>query len=253
MFKNAIVRKPCPSMVNGLRDQDHGDPDFELAVKQHTDYCSALRQCGLEITELESMNQFPDSVFIEDNAVLTRKCAIVARPGADSRRNETEGLVELLSCLYESVYEITAPGTLDGGDVMMVGDYYYIGLSERTNLEGARQFIEFLKQHDMDGDTIQLEAGLHLKSSVSYLEHNQIVVTEPLTNHPLLSEFEKIIIESEEAYAANSVWINDSILVPSGFPQSASAISESGLSIIELDTSEFRKLDGGLSCLSLRF
>ena len=154
---------------------------------------------------------------------------------------------------YDKVEAIQAPGTVDAGDIMMVGDHCYIGLSERTNRDGATQMVELLQAYDYSGSMLPISESLHLKSSVSYLEDNNLVVTGELCDKTEFAEFKHIRIEEAERYAANCVWINDRVLVPTGFPRSAEMIEALGYTVIELDVSESRKLDGGLSCLSLRF
>ena len=136
MFKNVIVRKPAKSMIDGITSAPElGKPDYELAVKQHDAYIEALKQCGVEVTELEALEEYPDSCFVEDAAVLTRKCAIITNPGAASRNGEKEHIIEAVRKFYDDdkIAYIKAPGTLEGGDVMMVGDHFYVGRSARTN------------------------------------------------------------------------------------------------------------------------
>ena len=151
------------------------------------------------------------------------------------------------------VEEIKEPGTLEAGDVMMVGSHYFIGLSERTNAQGACQLISILNKYGMTGSAVSLKNVLHLKSGVSYLENNNLLVTGEFKYHPEFQKYNLILIDGEEKYAANSLWINNNVLVPQGFPITKSKIEVLGYQTIEVDVSEFRKLDGGLSCLSLRF
>jgi dimethylargininase len=252
-FKIAIVRKPCPEMVNGITSADLGKPDFIKATEQHREYVRALEQCGLRVRVLEADSRFPDSVFIEDVALCTSRCAIVTRPGAPSRMGETTGIRELLKAYYQSVEEIEAPGTLEAGDVMMVDDHFFIGLSERTNASGGGQLVRILERYGKSGTAVPLSRVLHLKTGVSYLENNNMLVCGEFVHHPYLSRFNCIEVPASEAYAANSVWINGTVLVPAGFPLTKARIEKAGYRVIALDMSEFRKLDGGLSCLSLRF
>jgi dimethylargininase len=196
---------------------------------------------------------FADSMFIEDIALLMPRCAIVTNPGAASRRGEVKQVSVQLKQYYDKVESIQAPGTIDGGDIMMVDDHCYIGLSERTNRDGALQMIEFLKAYGYSGSMVTISEALHLKSSVSYLENNNLVVTGELCDMDEFAEFKQLRIEKAESYAANCVWINNRVLVPVGYPQITEMIEALGYTVIELDVSEFRKLDGGLSCLSLRF
>jgi len=253
MFKNAIVRKPCPEIINGLTAVSLGKPDYNKALDQHAEYVEALRSCGLHVKVLEADSQFPDSVFVEDVALCTSDCAIVANPGAPSRNGEKIGIQPALQQFYQNVELIASPGTLDAGDVMMVGKHYYIGISERTNTQGAKQLIALLEKYGMTGTTVPLKEMLHLKSGLSYLEQNHLLITGEFMNQSAFTDFQKIEVAPDEAYAANSLWVNSTVLVPAGYPLTRDQIEQAGYTTLTLDVSEFRKLDGGLSCLSLRF
>lgn len=253
MFKNAIVRTPCPEMIQGLTSASLGKPDYDLALSQHAKYVEALQSCGLEVKVLEADSLFPDSTFVEDVALCTHACAIVTNPGAPSRKGEKLEMEAVLHDFYDRVESITSPGTLDAGDVMMVGNRFYIGISDRSNEAGADQLIRILEKYGMTGSRVPLRDMLHLKSGLSYLELNKLLVTGEFIKHPAFSEFHRIEVDPDEAYAANSLWVNDSVLVPAGFPRTLDKIQEAGCRTLVLDVSEFQKLDGGLSCLSLRF
>jgi len=253
IFTNAIVRAPCAEMINGITTSTEGKPDFKLARKQHLIYIKALQACGLNVHVLEADPRFPDSTFIEDVAVCTPYCGIVTNPGALSRRGERDAMFGVLAGFYNNVYEITSPGTLDAGDVMMVGGDYYIGLSERTNENGASQLIRILRNYNLNGIAVKMDKMLHLKTGLSYLENNNLLISHQFTNDQMFDHFNKILINEDEAYSANSLWINGTVLVPEGYPRTLEKITQAGYKTIEVDTSEFRKLDGGLSCLSLRF
>ncbi len=253
MFHKAIVRQPCPEMTEGISSASLGTPDFSLALDQHAAYVEALRNCGLEVALLEADSRFPDSCFVEDVALCTSGCAILTNPGAPSRNGEKLEMEPILRSFYKQLESIESPGTLDAGDVMMVGRHFYIGLSERTNQAGAKGLIRILEEYGMSASTIPLFAMLHLKSGVSYLEHNRMLVTGEFTSHPAFEEFDRIVVDPGESYAANSLWINDTVLVPAGYPLTLNLIEKAGFNTLVLDVSEFRKLDGGLSCLSLRF
>ena len=253
MYKRAIVRTPGKSMIHGLTSADLGIPDYEKALAQHADYIEALVECGLEVMVLESDEQFPDSTFVEDVALLTEHCAIITNPGVPSRKGETAEIKDVLKGFYGEVEEVLGPGTVDGGDIMMVGSHFYIGISERTNVNGAQQIIGFLENYGLSGSMVELEKTLHLKTGVAYLEHNNMVACgEFLTKEKLLN-FNILEIAEKESYAANCLWVNDRVLIPKGYPKAREVIIGAGYTIIEVDVSEFQKLDGGLSCLSLRF
>lgn len=253
MFNQAIVRRPGKTLVDGITTAGLGKPVYQLALKQHDAYIEALESCGLSVTVMDADETYPDGMFVEDVALVMPNLAVVTRPGADTRRGETDSMEKQLRHFFDQIEIIEDPGTVDAGDIMMVGKHFYIGLSERTNAVGAEQMIGQLRQHGFDGSTIRISEGLHFKSSVSYLENNNIVVTGELVEKPELENFNPVILNADNAYSANSVWINNRVLVPSGFPETSQSIATLGYEVIELDVSEFRKLDGGLSCLSLRF
>ena len=253
MFSKAIVRTPARSIINGLCSADLGFPFYEKALGQHAAYVDALKQCGLEVTVLGADEHFPDSTFVEDTALLTQSLAIITNPGAISRRGETLGIREALTRFYSTIETIESPGTVDGGDVMMVSSHFYIGRSDRTNEEGAKQLIDILKRYGLSGSTIPLSTFLHLKSGISYIENDNLVITGEFLNSPEFKPFNQIVVDDEESYAANCVWINGTVLVASGYRRMRAKIESAGYDTVALDVSEFKKLDGGLSCLSLRF
>ena len=253
MFKNAIVRKPCPEIIEGLTSASLGKPDYSKALDQHKEYVDALRSCGLDVKILEADSRFPDSVFVEDVALCTSGCAIVTNPGAPSRNSEKLEMEAVLQSFYKHIETIEAPGTLDAGDVMMVGKHFYIGISQRTNTPGADQLIGILERYGLSGSKVPLYEMLHLKSGLSYLEQNNLLISGEFIRQPAFENFQKIEVDPHESYAANSLWVNSTVLVPDGYPLTREKIEQAGYKTKVLDVSEFRKLDGGLSCLSLRF
>lgn len=252
-FSHALVRPPCPGIIGGLTTAGLGAPSYPKALEQHAAYVEALARCGLRINVLPALTNFPDSTFIEDVALLTPACAVVTRPGVRSRRDETTGMTEVLAEFYPAVERIDAPGTVEAGDIMQVGNHFYIGLTERTNPAGAEQMIDILRRHGLDGSTVTVGDALHLKSCVSYLENRNLLIWEDFPDRAAFRDLDPIDVAPAEAYAANSLWVNGTVLVPAGFPATKSRIEGAGYPVIELDVSEFRKVDGGLSCLSLRF
>jgi dimethylargininase len=253
MFTKAIVRTPCKAMINGLSSVNLGPPDYQKALLQHADYIEALKECGLQVTELPADENFPDSTFVEDVALMTPHCAILTNPGAPSRRLETRSMLSTIRGFYADVETIEAPGTVEAGDIMMVGDHYYIGLSERTNQAGADQMIAILDSYGLQGSVVELTEVLHLKTGLGYLEDNNLLACGEFLTKPEFQKYHLLKVYPIEAYAANSVWINGTVLTPKGFPKTRSLIESAGYTIREVDVSEFEKLDGGLSCLSLRF
>jgi len=253
MFQNAIVRTPGRSIVNGLTSADLGKPNYDKAIEQHEDYIQALKECGLDVQVLAADEGHPDSTFIEDVALLTPDCAIIMRPGAPSRLGETKEIQSILEPHYEIIEQVHAPGTVEGGDIMMVGSHFYIGISERTNQQGAQQVIDILGKNGMSGSVVGMKDMLHLKTGLAYLEKNNLVAFGEFLDKPEFQKFKILQIDADESYAANCIWVNDKVLVPMGFPKAQATIENAGYQIIAVDVSEFQKLDGGLSCLSLRF
>jgi len=253
MFTHAIVRKPGKSMVDGLTGIDLGKPDHELALAQHAAYIAALADCGLQVRILEADESYPDSTFVEDTALLTPACAIITNPGAPTRKGEVAVIKEVLQDYYTEIEQVQEPGTVEGGDIMMVGSHFYIGLSARTNHEGARQVIAFLEKYGLSGSTVTVGEMLHLKSGIVYLEQNTMAVTGSFLHIPEFQRFNLLAVGEDESYAANCIWVNGTVLVAAGYPKALKTIQEAGYAVKVLDMSEFRKLEGGLSCLSLRF
>lgn len=252
MFARAIVRSVPETIGAGLTTAELGTPDAEQAREQHRRYVAALEDCGLEVTVLDADERYPDSVFIEDTAVVTDRCAIVTNPGATERRGEIPEVEKALAGLYGDVERITPPGTLDGGDVLQVGDHFFIGLTQRTNREGAGQLAAILQGHGFVASVVGLLRYLHLKTGVAYLGGDDLVVAGELVGRDEFRGFDEIVVPPEEEYSANCIHVNDRVLVAAGYETTGHNIAGRGYEIIELEMSEFRKVDGGLSCLSLR-
>lgn len=253
MFKKAIVRTPGNSLINGLSTAGLGLPNYDLALSQHKNYIDALKKCGLEVIVLQPNEKYPDSTFVEDVALLTKECAIITNPGALSRRGETTEMKIVLKDHYSNIEEIKGPGTVEAGDIMMVNSHFYIGLSERTNEEGANQIIGFLEKYGMTASLVKLDKVLHLKTGLAYLENCNLVACGEFLTKEDFKKFNILEIDEDESYAANCIWVNDNVIIPKGYPNARETIMRAGYNIIEVDVSEFKKLDGGLSCLSLRF
>jgi dimethylargininase len=252
MFTEAIVRAVPRTIEAGITSANLGKPYYEKAREQHDGYVGALERCGLEVTVLDADERYPDSVFIEDTAVVTDRCAIVANPGAAVRRGEVHEVEEVLSGLYEGVEHIVGPGTLDGGDVLQVGDHFYIGLTGRTNREGAGQLAAILRGYGFGASFVGVRRFLHLKTGVAYLGGKDLLVAGELVARDEFDGFDEIVIAPEEEYCANCIRVNGHVLVPAGCEKTREKIVGRSYEVIELEMSEFRKLDGGLSCLSLR-
>jgi len=255
-MKHALVRPPGPNFADGLTTVDLGRPDYGRALEQHAAYCDALERCGLTLTRLAPDPRHPDSTFVEDTAVLTPLGAILTRPGAPTRSGEVEAIRGPLSAFYSEFEEIVAPGTLDGGDVCEAERHVFIGVSKRTNREGAGQLAALLAQKGYSTALVDIRGLpeiLHLKSGIAYAGEGRIVAIEALARHPALRAHEVVPVSAAEAYAANSIRVNDRLLFAAGHPCLEASLHRLGYQLLELQMSEFQKMDGGPSCLSLRF
>jgi len=252
MFTLAITRRPGKNFAQGITTSKLGVPDYPLMLKQHTAYVETLRNLGLEVTVLDALDNFPDAYFVEDTAIVTPELAIITNPGAPARRGEE---ISIKSCLkqYRKIIHIQPPGTLEGGDVLMIGKTIFIGLSERTNQDGAAQLGHILESQGYIWTNIFLPEGLHLKSSVNYVGKDTVLITEKFFPLPVFQKYNKIVIEKEEDYATNTLLVNDHLITPKGFPSTRMKLSALGFPVIELEISEAQKMDGGLTCMSLRF
>ncbi|HKO96734.1 MAG TPA: arginine deiminase family protein [Pyrinomonadaceae bacterium] len=262
MFTKAIVRPPSANFSEGLTKAGLGPPSFASAVEQHSAYCEALERCGLELIKLQPEPQYPDSTFVEDTAILIEGfngdvpgLAVITRPGAESRRGETTEIRSVVSRFCSQVFSIEAPGTLDGGDICQVGSHFFIGISERTNETGAQQLVSILTPRGYTGSFIdirEIDGLLHLKSGMGSLGEKRVVITQALAGK-MPRDFDLILVPANEEYSANCIKVNEHVLVPSGYKSLAAALADRGYQVIELEMNEFQKMDGGLSCLSLRF
>jgi dimethylargininase len=256
LFTHAIVRTPGNNFAAGLTTSTHGVPRFDLVLAQHDCYCQALRECGLMLTMLAADPRFPDSTFVEDTAILTPRGAILTRPGAASREGEVDAIRSAILKFFPFPLSIDAPGTLDGGDICEAEDHFFLGLSHRTNGEGARQLAAHLSSLGYTSSVIDVRPRtsiLHLKSGIAYIGDNTLVVMEELADNPQFRSFARIRVQAEQSYAANCVRINGRVLVAAGYPRFAADLAARGFNPLALAMQEFQKMDGGLSCLSLRF
>jgi dimethylargininase len=256
MFHYAVVRTPGKNFADGLTTADLGIPDLEKAMLQHQQYCGALVKCGVELITLPADLRYPDSTFVEDAAILLPKFAVLTNPGADSRKGEVEEIRPIIRKFYTNVFRIESPGTLDGGDICEAGSHFFIGISERTNEEGGLQLARILVNGGYSASFIEVRGVpgiLHLKSGIAYLGDNNLVLINALANQEQFKNYHIIRVDENENYSANCVLVNDFVLLPDGFPQIKKSLLKLGYRVISLEMSEFRKMDGGLSCLSLRF
>ena len=255
-FTSAIVRPPARNFADGLTTVDLGRPDVDLALQQHAAYCAALERHGCAVTALPANERYPDSTFVEDTAlILPGIGAILARPGATSRAGEVDGIAEALRHRFALLAQIVAPGTLDAGDVCEAGNHVFIGISHRTNAAGAAQLATWLASHRYSSSTVDIrdiDSILHLKSGIAALESQRLVLINALADHPAFADYDIVRVPAGEEYGANCVRINDVVFTSAGQPTFDATLRALGYRLEVLDMSEYRKMDGGLSCLSLR-
>jgi dimethylargininase len=256
MFRHAIARLPGANFTEGLTRVDLGPPDLATALAQHAAYCAALRACGLAVEVLAADAAHPDACFVEDCAIVLPEGAILTRPGAPSRAGEVAGIAPALHAHFPAPDRVDAPGTLDGGDICVAGRHVFIGISQRTNDEGAAQLERWLDARGYSHARVDIrgiDAILHLKSGLTALAGGHLVLIGALASNPAFAAYEHLVVAPEEAYGANAVQVNERVLVAAGHPRLAAQLEALGYAPLVLDMSEYAKLDGGLSCLSLRF
>lgn len=252
----AIIRLPGPNFADGLTTSGLGIPDLNCALAQHASYGAALRDCGLDLTVLPADPLYPDGTFVEDTAIITPRGALLTRPGAPSRRGEVEQMREALERDFPRLAAVSGEGRLDAGDVLEAGGCYFIGVGRRTNEAGAQQAAAWLASLGLASslvDIIDVPELLHLKSGVSYLGDGRLAVVGALSSRPEFCGFERVIMTAGEEYAANCVRVTDRVLIAKGYPVFQQSLRDLGYETVEVEMSEFRKMDGGLSCLSLRY
>ncbi len=210
-------------------------------------YTKTLRELGLDIIILPALNKFPDSCFVEDTAIIHKNKAVITRMGASSRRGEEDSIANILN-EYFSLNYIEEPGTIEGGDVVHLRDKLLSGVSQRTNPLGIMQASSFL---DVQIDSIVDPAIIHLKSHISYLNDNTLLVTSRYAKHNAIEKYNKIIVPQTEEYATNVLVINESVIIPKGFPKTLKLLEEHDFNVTNLETTEIEKCQGALTCLSL--
>ncbi|HEX5007377.1 MAG TPA: arginine deiminase family protein [Hyphomonadaceae bacterium] len=256
MFSHALLRLPGENLASGLTDANEGAPDVAIALAQHQGYCEALADCGLSLTVLPADARYPDGCFVEDTAIVTPRGAIITRPGAPSRRGEVDVIAAALQGLFPRIPRIEAPSTVDAGDVCEADGHFLIGLSARTNEAGAHALEAHLIDLGYRSDIIdirQVRSLLHLKTGIAYLGEGRMLATADVPRARALAAYEVVEVPHEERYAANALRVNERVLVAGGYPRTREAIESLGFQTVAVEMSEYRKLDGGLSCLSLRW
>ncbi|MBK9013991.1 MAG: dimethylargininase [Saprospiraceae bacterium] len=246
----AIVRTISPRMEKcELTHLDRQPIDVALAEKQHEEYLDALRRLGCELEHAMEMPFHPDSVFVEDCAVVVDELAIIARPGAESRREEVYSIAEALEQFREKIYYIESPGLLDGGDVLRIGKQIWVGLSGRTNADAVLQMQSILKPYGYSVDAVRMGEGcLHLKSAVTQVADDLLLLNPDWVHPDYFPDFDIIETDPDEPGAANALLIGDTVIYPDDYPFTALLLAEEGIELLLVDNSEVIKAEGGVTC-----
>ena len=249
----ALVRPPSPALSRcALTFLERQPIDFERAVAQHAAYVDALRQSGLEVFALAPDPDLPDACFVEDTAIVVDECAVVTRPGIDSRRGEVESVAAALERFRPTV-RIRDPGTIEGGDVLRVGRTFFVGQTRRTNAEGTRQFAAAIGVHEYEVVPVTPAGCLHLKSAVTYIGDETVLVNPEWLDVGIFSRWQCVPVAPEEPYGANALLTNGIVHVTASAPLTRRKLEALGFATVPLDTSEFEKAEAALTCLSVIF
>jgi dimethylargininase len=251
-LRRAIVRPPGDGFARAISSR--GLPiDVSLAKAQHKEYCAALTAAGVTVEALPADERYPDACFMQDPAMVIRGRAIIGRMAAPSRRGEEDGAAEALAGRFP-VTRLVAPGTLEGGDVLVLPDRIAVGETARTNRAGIAQLVVALSQGE-DPMTpvysVPVNDYLHLLSAVTHAGRDTLLAVEAYAGHPLFTGMDVIVVPPEEAYAVNTLGLGESVIVPAGYSGIAAALRARGFAVLPVPVSEFAKADGGVTCLSL--
>jgi dimethylargininase len=253
-FDRAIVREPGRSVVGGIRSDLRNEPSFEGIVREHDAYVAALRAAGLQVEVLPPLERYPDSVFVEDPAIVFPEGAILLRPGAPTRLGESEEIRSALNAHFHNVLELRDDEHVDGGDVLVAPDTVFIGLSGRTSAKGANALCAKLGEFGRAARIVETpQTILHFKTGVSLLAEDTIVATRAMADSGIFAGFKIVCIPDGEEPAANLLRVNDVVFVGECFPWTIELVRNEGLEVVALPMTEIGKLDAGLSCMSLRW
>ena len=252
-FTHAVVRQPAKSIIKGLRAVDIGSPDYDQMICDHNDYSEALVSAGVKVISLTALDEFPDGQFVEDTALCLPKAAILMRPGAPSRLGEVNEIAPKLRELFEDVYEIDDQGSIEGGDILVTGKEILVGRSARTDEKGVRQLSEIVTPLGyVIREVFTPPEILHFKTDCSLLGPYEILSTKRLQSSGCFDGYSVINVADGEEAAANAIRVNDYVIMPAGFPRTKAILEEHGYKVKVINNTECAKLDGGMSCLSLR-
>ena len=252
-FTHAIVRQPAKSIIKGLRTVDIGSPDYDQMICDHNDYVEALASAGVAVVNLTALDKFPDGQFVEDTALCLPKAVILMRPGAPSRLGEVNEIAPKLRELFEDVYEINKPGHIEGGDILVTGKEILVGRSARTDANGVSQLSEIVTPLGYVIREVFTPSGvLHFKTDCSLLGPDEILSTKRLQASGCFDGYRVINVADGEEASANAIRVNDYVIMSAGFPKTKAILEDHGYKVKVINNTECAKLDGGMSCLSLR-
>jgi len=253
-FSRAITRRPAASIVNGLRAEDTGTPDLEQMLADHAHYVTTLQRAGAEVIELPPLDAYPDAVFVEDTALCLPQGAVLMRPGAPSRMGEVDEIAPTIRQVYDDVRRIEGPGHVEGGDILVTGREILVGRSDRSDAAGVAELAGIVAEWGHTLREVFTPPGvLHFKTDCSLLDGETILSTRRLDASGCFSGYRVLHVPEGEEAAANSIRFNRFVLLPAGFPRTAEMLDKAGYDVVEINNTECAKLDGGMSCLSLRF
>lgn len=253
-FTHALARQPGQSIVNGLRAEHRGDPDLAAFRAAHESYVSALRDTGAKVTVEPALEAYPDSVFVEDAALCLMGRAIVLRPGNPTRFGERDAMREVLQRMFGEVTDLTGEGVIDGGDILVTQTEVLIGLSARTDLAGAEMLRPIAEEAGLNWRLLDTPSELlHFKTGCGLLDEETIFADFRLHEAGCFDGYRVITCPKDEPAAANLIRFNDAVLVGAAYGQTHDLLTDAGYNVVPIDTSEPEKLDGGLSCMTLRF
>ena len=253
-FTRAITRRPGAEVVNGLRAVDTGAPGLELMLRHHADYVAALQSAGVAVTELPPLPGHPDALFVEDTALCLPEGAVLMRPGAPSRLGEVAPMQAVLAADYDDLRRITGPGTIEGGDILFTGREILVGRSARTDAAGVSELAGIVSAWGHSLREVATPPGvLHFKTDCALVGPGLILATARLAATDCFAGYDVLEVPDGEAAAANCIRVNDAVLMPAGFARTRKLLEGAGLRVCEIGNSECARLDGGMSCLSLRF
>ena len=252
-FTHAITRRPGHSVSHGLRAEDIGTPSIDQMVLDHATYVATLKETGAQVIELDALEAFPDSTFVEDDALCLDGFAVMMRPGAPSRLGEVAQMAPHVRAVYKQVFEITGPGFIEGGDILVTPREILVGTSARTDAVGVGELRAIVEPRGYTLREVQTPPGvLHFKTDCSLLDSETLLATKRLDASGCFEGYRVLHTADGEEAAANAIRFNQIVIMAAGFPKTAEMLRGEGYSVREINNTECAKIDGGMSCLSLR-